>query len=149
MKEALRKVELGAVTIEKFESEHKLYEIDSVKDWIAFVKVATDVLGYTRRNQLYRHLVKEGYYGISFSDEVAKELTQMEQPSIVRCTKPYGHVMFMGAKDQLGRCIVVGDVTNQTRKSYEKYLAYADKISATKSKKAQHNIKQVSMEQIS
>lgn len=149
MKEALRKVELGAVTIEKFESEHKLYEIDSVKDWIAFVKVATDVLGYTRRNQLYRHLVKEGYYGISFSDKVAKELTQMEQPSIVRCTKPYGHVMFIGAKDQLGRCIVVGDITNQTRKSYEKYLAYADKISATKSKKAQHNIKQVNMEQIS
>lgn len=149
MKEALGGKEVGTVSIENFESEYKLYEINSVTEWTAFIKLSTEIFGYTRRNQVYRHLLKEGYYGISFSDEVAKQLTQMEQPSIVRCTKPYGHVMFLGAKDKLGRFVVVGDATDQTRKSYEKYLAYADKVSATKSKKSQHKIKQVSMEQVS
>lgn len=149
LREALKGIPMGDVTIEKFESEYKLYEINSVEEWTAFIKLSTEVFGYTRRNQVYTHLLKEGYYGISFSDEVAKSLTKMEQPSIVRCTKPYGHVMFLGAPNKLGSFTVVGDATNESRKSYEKYLAYADTVSTTKAKKDQCTIKQVNMGQVS
>ena len=68
LREAFKGIPMGDVTIEKFESEYKLYEINSVEEWTAFIKLSTEVFGYTRRNQVYTHLLKEGYYGISFSD---------------------------------------------------------------------------------
>lgn len=147
LKEALGKGELGKVELRTINSALKPFMVESIEQWMEFLAVIKEK-GFTRRVQVFKYLYEQGYFGVYFSDYVAEILTQIDQPSIIRCTRNYGHVLYAVNQDNMGEVVTATNITDFARHNYDKTLAYAEKIQAKKVSKKQYPIKQIAMNQI-
>ena len=144
LKEALGKGKLGQAVLTTINTTLKPFVVDDIEVWFDFLSTIEEK-GFTKRVEVFKYLYEQGYFGVQFTDFVAEILTLIDQPSIIRCTRKYGHVLYAVNTNMLGDVVTMTNVTNEARSQFDKVVRYAETIKSAKAAKKQYDIKQISI----